>query len=478
MSKKKVSKDNIKRSLNDGIEDISPFASIVLKEKKEAEKPKKKVVTPPKKPSEIVQGYNPNASFADILYSYEHSGNPFSMPKSSQKGVGGGKKTDFGAILDKWEGKSTKSVKSDARAKSEYKPTKSFGDILSRFEGVKEEEKKPAEKKATLAPPSSKEPYKRVSKEYKGTKDFSEILSSFEAPKKKEEIEIKEDKILEEKKDVEILSDNLFKKDSEWTRDPKASWSVLGGNESFVREVKKEEPPKEEKKEEASIPPKAQYKPTKSFSEILTSYENTVSKTCEEVVIKAEAKEEESTPNPLFKESDDYERAPNAAWSVLGGNSDFKREEAKNEKLPDLPEIKQAKHYTPTKEFSEILEEYKEEDVKTFDEILKEKGEESKKRALTINELRIMRPQATLDLHQMTKDEANSAVAEFLKECKENGIRKISIITGKGLHSEDGVGVLRSVAERVLDESGLVSEKKSAPLNAGGSGALWIILKA
>lgn len=89
-----------------------------------------------------------------------------------------------------------------------------------------------------------------------------------------------------------------------------------------------------------------------------------------------------------------------------------------------------------------------------------------------------MRPQATLDLHQMTKDEANSAVAEFLKECRENGIRKISIITGKGLHSEDGVGVLRSVAERVLDESGLVSEKKSAPLNAGGSGALWIILKA
>ena len=66
----------------------------------------------------------------------------------------------------------------------------------------------------------------------------------------------------------------------------------------------------------------------------------------------------------------------------------------------------------------------------------------------------------------------------FLAECRDNGLRKISIITGKGLHSEDGVGVLRDAVIRVLDESGAVSEKFSAPQSAGGSGALWIILKA
>ncbi len=163
---------------------------------------------------------------------------------------------------------------------------------------------------------------------------------------------------------------------------------------------------------------------------------------------------------------------------MLGGNNSFKRDEATNKDLPDIEPSSFKSAYNPTKDFSDILSEFNDENVKTFEEILKEKGEESKKRVQTINELRMLRPQATLDLHQLTQDEAESAIKEFLSECKDNGIRKISIITGKGLHSEDGIGVLRSVTERVLDESGLVSEKKSAPFNAGGSGALWIILKA
>lgn len=89
-----------------------------------------------------------------------------------------------------------------------------------------------------------------------------------------------------------------------------------------------------------------------------------------------------------------------------------------------------------------------------------------------------MPPQATLDLHGETQVEAEKLVNDFLSECVENHLRKICIITGKGLHSETGEGVLRSVTEKILEESGMVSEKNNAPLNAGGSGALWIILKA
>ncbi|MBO8436884.1 MAG: Smr/MutS family protein, partial [Spirochaetes bacterium] len=94
------------------------------------------------------------------------------------------------------------------------------------------------------------------------------------------------------------------------------------------------------------------------------------------------------------------------------------------------------------------------------------------------SKLRTMMPQSTLDLHGYTVAEAESCVKSFLDECRENGLRKISIITGKGLHSEDGIGVLRDAVIHVLDESGIVSEKYSAPQSAGGSGALWIILKA
>ena len=61
----------------------SPFTSIVLKEKTED---KKKTAnngnsSQRKKVSEVVQGYDPNASFADILANYERTGNPYAMPK-------------------------------------------------------------------------------------------------------------------------------------------------------------------------------------------------------------------------------------------------------------------------------------------------------------------------------------------------------------------------------------------------------------
>ncbi len=479
--KKKTSKDTIKRQLND-FEDISPFKGIVLKEKKEPEVAKKRAVAPPKKPSEIVQGYNPNASFADILYSYEHSGNPYSMPKSTQKAIKS-KKTDFGAILDKWEGKSTVKAVAKDTAKSSYKPTKSFADILSQYEGTPAEAAKPKKKEKEAEIVKENTPYKRESKEYKATKDFGELLSAFENKDEKKKTSVKAavesiEVNVSQKESVEILSENLFKRNSEYKRDPAAAWSVLGENESFVRPKKPIEKieAKEEVKDEAK-PIAKTYKPEKNFADILKEFESThaIKPIIEE---KKEDSLDKEEPNTLFKESDDVKRSSRAAWSVLGGNNSFKRDEATNKDLPDIEPSASKSAYNPTKDFSDILSEFNDENVKTFEEILKEKGEESKKRVQTINELRMLRPQATLDLHQLTQDEAESAIKEFLSECKDNGIRKISIITGKGLHSEDGIGVLRSVTERVLDESGLVSEKKSAPFNAGGSGALWIILKA
>ena len=87
-------------------------------------------------------------------------------------------------------------------------------------------------------------------------------------------------------------------------------------------------------------------------------------------------------------------------------------------------------------------------------------------------------PQSTLDLHGMTVEETDKAVHEFIEDCHKHGLRKISIITGKGLHSEDGVGVLRQYVSTLLDSSSFVSEKANAPISAGGAGAFWIILKA
>ena len=76
-----------------------------------------------------------------------------------------------------------------------------------------------------------------------------------------------------------------------------------------------------------------------------------------------------------------------------------------------------------------------------------------------------------------TFEEAEEAVSVFLKDCRAHKIRKISIITGKGLHSEGGVGVLRDVVSDLLEKDGGISEKSNAPLQYGGSGAFWVILK-
>ena len=110
---------------------------------------------------------------------------------------------------------------------------------------------------------------------------------------------------------------------------------------------------------------------------------------------------------------------------------------------------------------------------------MKEKGDGGlkKSRVYTLNELRRMDPQATLDLHGENRTEGESAIKEFLSSSFDNGLRKISIITGKGLHSEDGQSVLRVLLEDILKSVDYIFEYNNAPLNKGGSGAMWIILK-
>ena len=177
----------------------------------------------------------------------------------------------------------------------------------------------------------------------------------------------------------------------------------------------------------------------------------------------------------------------NVAWSIVGGaNKDYvRKEEEKKEEIPthDTPVYKRSSNkYEGKKNFSSILSDYEKKEVvreKTFEEIMKEKGDAGLKKArvYTLNELRRMDPQATLDLHGEYKAEGEVAIKEFLQSSYDNGLRKISIITGKGLHSEDGQSVLKTLLDEILKTTPYISEYNNAPLNKGGSGACWIILK-
>ena len=62
------------------------------------------------------------------------------------------------------------------------------------------------------------------------------------------------------------------------------------------------------------------------------------------------------------------------------------------------------------------------------------------------------KPQRDLDLHGKKGEEAGRAVRLFLLESERLNLRKVRIITGKGLHSEEGQSVLKTVTEAKIKE--------------------------
>ena len=112
------------------------------------------------------------------------------------------------------------------------------------------------------------------------------------------------------------------------------------------------------------------------------------------------------------------------------------------------------------------------------EDILKEKGElKSKVREKTLSELRVMLPLSTLDLHGLTYNEAESEINKFLDEAIASNIQKVAIIHGKGLHSQDGVGVLKDLVYKIINDKGIARDITVPKPQYGGSGAVWIILK-
>lgn len=82
--------------------------------------------------------------------------------------------------------------------------------------------------------------------------------------------------------------------------------------------------------------------------------------------------------------------------------------------------------------------------------------------------------EAELDLHGYTQAEAKALLYEFLEEAAAAGCRRVLIVTGKGLHSPDGLGVIKELTETVLRQAGYrFDEAKPAE---GGSGALIVKL--
>lgn len=88
-----------------------------------------------------------------------------------------------------------------------------------------------------------------------------------------------------------------------------------------------------------------------------------------------------------------------------------------------------------------------------------------------------MAPQASLDLHGHTYEEACMETDSFLRRCRDKGYRKVLIIHGKGLHSEKGVSVLKKKIRQYLQKHPLAGELKVPDQQTGGDGAIVVYLR-
>ena len=93
------------------------------------------------------------------------------------------------------------------------------------------------------------------------------------------------------------------------------------------------------------------------------------------------------------------------------------------------------------------------------------------------------------DFHGFSLDEANKTINKLIKDSYKNGVRKLVVVTGKGIHSDNeknpyrskDLGILKySMPEYIKntpDLMKLINEIKEADVEDGGSGAFYIFLK-
>ena len=91
--------------------------------------------------------------------------------------------------------------------------------------------------------------------------------------------------------------------------------------------------------------------------------------------------------------------------------------------------------------------------------------------------LRTMRPEARIDLHGLTREEAWTRLNSFVNDCIRRGLNKILIIHGKGNHSHGSDPVLGPMVKTFIEQNKNLGTSGLPDRAMGGSGATWVIIK-
>lgn len=88
--------------------------------------------------------------------------------------------------------------------------------------------------------------------------------------------------------------------------------------------------------------------------------------------------------------------------------------------------------------------------------------------------------QAHLDLHGLLKEEAKQELDAFLTRARQNGMRCVLVVHGRGLHSRDQVPVLKDALKKWMGQARFAQHVLAfctARPHDGGGGAVYVLLK-
>src|SRR6056300_898064 len=91
----------------------------------------------------------------------------------------------------------------------------------------------------------------------------------------------------------------------------------------------------------------------------------------------------------------------------------------------------------------------------------------------------LSKPQEEFDFHDrgiLTPYDVEKLADKFLDECRDRGLTKVLFITGKGLHSRNGMPVIKPMLKKYLQEKPFVIRVYEGRRDRGGSGTLEVTL--
>ncbi|MFA5947834.1 MAG: Smr/MutS family protein [Candidatus Gracilibacteria bacterium] len=91
----------------------------------------------------------------------------------------------------------------------------------------------------------------------------------------------------------------------------------------------------------------------------------------------------------------------------------------------------------------------------------------------------LSKPQAEFDFHDkgiLSESNIREMTDEFLDDCRRRKLTKVLFITGKGIHSRNGMPIIKPYLRKYLSSLDFVDRVYEGRFDRGGSGTLEVTL--